>query len=1359
MYTLGIDVGASSVKLAALSEENELLFTACRAHRGSPAACLRDLLAHLAERLPLDACVGWAATGTGATLLVDYDPTVRVLEDVPALGRGAELLVPDARSIIEIGAQSALFVTSIEPGRAPQFAMNESCAAGTGSFFEDQMKRLGMAIEDYSDVVGRARCVPRLSGRCSVFAKTDIIHRQQEGVPVEDILLGLCFAMVKSFKATIVRGLPVYRPLALSGGVLANRGVVRAVREVFDLDEDELLVAPENVYLQAVGAAREVVKSVVSSDGEEIEAGEVVADGQGYAKELSLSALREALAAKPPEEPLVRLEPLVHTDYNPGAGFHVRPRPWATDGEGRVPCALGVDVGSTSTNLVLLDLDGEILDAQYLRTRGNPKQSVAEGLTSLKRRLSGEVCVVAVGVTGSGRTMIGEEIGADVVRDEITAQARAAVQADAAVDTVFEIGGQDSKYVSLKGGQVADFQMNKICAAGTGSFVEEQAARLGIPLVEYGPLALSATAPVDLGERCTVFVETAINAALSKGADKRDVAAGLCLSVVRNYLHRVVGTKPVGRRIVLQGGVAYNAGIVGAFKTYYGDALTVSPWFAVSGAVGVALLAMEADVGSTSFCGFDRGCPVRSARRVDRAAVKANRCFFRKTEELFLEGYDPTIDPAKQTVGIPRCLMLHKLFPMANAFFSHLGYNVLLSDESDEETVRLSQQVAQGETCYPVKLVHGHMMQLMNRGVDFIFMPAVHTIRHSRSKVPHNYACPYMQTAPQMAAQELGFERRGITLISPLLKMDFGQKALADALLGVGTQLGRTPQESARAMMAGGFAVKEFTRRTEELGEQLLGGLAPDERALVLITRNYGIVDPALNMGIPDALLDRGQKVITVSHLHAHDLDISADYPGMYWPFGQHIISGAKLVRRDPRLFAVYLTNHGCGPDTMISHLFREEMGEKPYLHIETDEHVSHVGVITRIEAFLNALDHYEVTDERALPLSLRIYDATRERLDASRTVALPSFGAYGPLVGAWLEGRGAHVKLLAPDAAAVAAGQKHTISKEYLSFTALLGMSLKAAEAAARDADSRGVQLLLPSTEGAEADGQYDRVIRTILDEQGHADVKLVVRKLDQLPWTVTDADGLFLCLLAGDVVYAAPAGERTRVLADFLEGGVTYEHVCDQARRVGEMCLVAHDDASPRAAGKTLALVGEWPCVYGDELGGGMWARLEDEGYRLARMPFSEYLWFLWCDARDAAKPTSRSGLESERAPLPIPAPKEKDAWLDRYADQMRRLHLLLGPASSFCADPGELFDEALAALGSYRGANGRYRAAKERLAAQSVDGVVTAASMYENTDIVLKLFGDASTLAAPVLRLSFDGVLDQGIDERLHSFLYYV
>ena len=302
--------------------------------------------------------------------------------------------------------------------------------------------------------------------------------------------------------------------------------------------------------------------------------------------------------------------------------------------------------------------------------------------------------------------------------------------------------------------------------------------------------------------------------------------------------------------------------------------------------------------------------------------------------------------------------MLHKFFPMANTFFKNLGFNVLLSPASNEEIIRLAQSTAQAETCYPVKLLHGHMAWLAEQNVDYIFIPQIHTMRHETSRVEHNYGCVYMQTAPLLAARALKLEERGITLLSPVFDLDFGKEAMASAMLTLGKVLRIPKPRLLPALMAGAMAVRKHTAAVEKQGKALLEGLAPDEKVLVLITRNYGLSDPVLNMGIPRLLLERGHKVITLSHLPAHDLDIAQDHPNLYWPFGQHIVSGAKLVAHHPNLYAVYLTNHGCGPDTMLQTLFRQEMASKPYLQIEVDEHFSPVGVITRIEAFLHSLEN-----------------------------------------------------------------------------------------------------------------------------------------------------------------------------------------------------------------------------------------------------------------------------------------------------------------------------------------------------------------------------------------------------------------
>ena len=445
------------------------------------------------------------------------------------------------------------------------------------------------------------------------------------------------------------------------------------------------------------------------------------------------------------------------------------------------------------------------------------------------------------------------------------------------VDTVFEIGGQDSKYISIQNGEVVDFQMNKICAAGTGSFVEEQAARMGIPLAEFGPLALSSEHPASLGERCTVFIETAIASASAEGISRADIAAGLCHSIVQNYLHKVVGSKPVGQHIVLQGGVDYNPGIVAAFQSAYGDRVQVSPVFSISGAYGAALLAQEAVGDALSrFVGFDS--PAKDAEDSRSAEIQKNIDFYKQADKLLLEGYTGKRDPRKKTVGVPFALMIHKFFPMTNAFFTSLGFNVVLTDPTSEETIRLAQKTAQGETCYPVKLIYGHMQQLIDQKVDYIFLPTIHTMKHEKSRVKHNYGCVYMQTAAASIAKALDIESKGITLLSPVFDFDFGQEAMASAMLGLSKILGIPKPFCAKALLSGAMAVRRHTAAVEKQGKALLATLRPDDKVLVLITRNYGVSDPILNMGIPELLLERGYKVITLSHLPGHALDISDEY-------------------------------------------------------------------------------------------------------------------------------------------------------------------------------------------------------------------------------------------------------------------------------------------------------------------------------------------------------------------------------------------------------------------------------------------------------------------------------------------------
>lgn len=1288
MLSLGMDLGTSTVKLVLLRDGT----TAAQwmaVHHGRPFDCLRQGLVGLG--LPPDEPLAVCVTGSNAEALLEHT-ALPALGDIPAIVEGVRRMVPGAGSVIEIGSQGARFITGLG-SRAPQFAANEHCAGGTGSFFEDQMSRVGCRPEDYSSLVEQAQSVPRLSGRCAVFAKTDIIHRQQEGVSTPDILLGLCYAMIRNYKATIVRRLPVEKPVVFCGGVTCNSGVSRAIREVFGLAEDELIIPEDARFEAALGAA-------------------LKAEGQFTPAQLD-EAFARATASRRAAGSLSKLELRPGTDLS---------EPKAT---GVIPakgCALGIDIGSTSTDLVLVGPEGELVDFQYLRTAGDPEGAVRKGLASIRQRF-GEVRFTAVGVTGSGRERVGKRIGADAIRDEITAQAKGAAHWVPEVDTVFEIGGQDSKYISIKDGEVVDFQMNKICAAGTGSFVEEQAARMGIPLAQFGPLALSAEHPAALGERCTVFIETAIASAAAEGASQAEIAAGLCHSIVQNYLHKVVGSKPVGQHIVLQGGVDYNPGIVATFQSAYGDRVQVSPVFSISGAYGAALLAQEAVGDAPSrFVGFDSPAQAADDRRSEE--IQRNIDFYKQADRLLLEGHTGKRDPNKKTVGVPFALMIHKFFPMANAFFTSLGFNVILTDPTSEETIRLSQQLAQGETCFPVKLIYGHMQQLIDQKVDYIFLPTIHTMKHEKSRVKHNYGCVYMQTAAVSVAKALDIESKGIQLLSPVFDLDFGQEAMATAMLGLGKILGIPKPLCAKALLSGAMAVRRHTAAVEKQGKALLATLKPEDKVLVLITRNYGVSDPILNMGIPELLLERGYKVITLSHLPGHALDISSEYDNLYYPFGQHILSGAKLVAHHPNLYAVYLTNHGCGPDTMLSHLFKQEMGNKPYLQIEVDEHFSNVGVITRIEAFLNSLQHRPA---EPLPKDFDIQQVDVRPCCIARTpeeglpLYLPALGEYTPYLAEYFRQQGADVRTLPRlTEHALSLGRAETSAKEYLPFPALLGSIL-----AQREESRIPAQFLIPQTQGAEADGQYARVIRAVLDRRGEKDAKLVGPMLEALPGTAQDRDALFRALLAGDILYAAPAAKRAG-LATCWNGLPGWTQLHETAKAVGSL----------PAAGRRIAAVGTPLCL--TELDSGVLETLEAEGEHILRAPLSEAMWFLWKDNMDENQPHA--------------------AWLEKMAGELRTFGAELGVRSAFAADPEALFPLAEAALPHFAGGNGRYRYAKAVELSARVNAVLTLAPRYENAAMILDMRGLHDACKAPLFQLSLDNDWDETAWSRLRSFLYY-
>jgi predicted CoA-substrate-specific enzyme activase len=1284
MYSIGIDIGYSTLKCIVLNKEKKLAYESCIFHHGNMKNELNKQLQNIKERIGEDNFyIG--VTGEQREQFDKYQ-----INDISALVEGVSYSNNNAESIIEIGAQSSRFITGFSKDEKAniKFSMNSSCSAGTGSFLEEQASRLGIELDDFSNCIEKATKIPRIAGRCSVFSKTDMIHHQQEGVKTEDILLGLSYALIRNYKANVVRRMKINKPIMFIGGVANNKGVVKALKDIFNLEDNELIISDNCSNMGAIGAGLIANNKKFQSNFEEI---------------------LQCLNQKERNKAMNYYESL--EAY--GLDDHVNKHVCKNDKESVIKAYLGIDIGSTSTNLVLINESKEVISYRYLKTKGNPKNAVEVGIKSIKEEFNNELIIKGIGTTGSGRTLIGKQLNANLIVNEITAQAKGATELDEDVDTIFEIGGQDSKYISIQNGRVVDFEMNKICSAGTGSFIEEQSKKLNIPIEEYEKFALKGECPIDLGDRCTVFIEGNISKALAEEKSKENITAGLSYSIVNNYLNKVVNKKPIGNKILLQGGIAYNQGVINAFRATLGKNITIPPFFSVTGAFGVALLTREEAINQKN-----------KEKKISELPNMEN-----EIKKLFLKGYSEKKDDKKLTIGIPRVLFIHKLFPMLNEFFKTLGFNVILSEETDKHIIALSQQYAQDETCYPMKLINGHVASLIKKGVDYIFLPSLYTMKHPISKTREDYACVYMQTAPQIISKNMDLKGKGIKLLSPALSFKFGKKYMMKTLMDLGQKLGKSKVQTTLALKNGMIRFKNFEEEVEELGKTLINYLEEDEKVFVIITRTYGIADEGLNMEIPRRLKEMGYKVLTLSNLPAHSYDLSKDYANMYWPFGQHILSGAKIVKEHKNLYAIYLTNHGCGPDTILSHYFKEEMGEKPYLHIEVDEHDSNIGVMTRLEAFIDSLNNNKTYKQ-----DFKIANSHKDY----KKLYIPYLYPYSHLLQATLEVKGFEVELLQPtDKDSLNIGEKYITSKEYLSLTALLGDVFKKI----KKTDKQNSAIWVPQTEGSETYGQYGRLLEQKLKIEEYENIYVESPFIEDLLENETYGMDLILILIAGDIIMTASKENRDKylnIILGYIKQGTLNKNI---------LVTIANDiykQLSNIVYGKSIYALGEISIVFNPILNNYQLDKLEEDN-KVYYQPISEIMYFRWSDYLNKEK--KKHLLLKERLKI--------------MKSIMNEISNTLGEYTSFDKDVDEMMDITNDLLPLYSGGNGRYRMVKPLRISNNINGVFHLNSMYENTGTILKLLKneDEQSRSIPTLELSFDGSSHSSNNEKINNFIYYI
>jgi predicted CoA-substrate-specific enzyme activase len=1004
---IGVDIGSISVKFALvalhsdplLPEETRSAFLSAdptalpgnaRAYllsydriQGDPNRKVPERLKEWIGTIGPERIRGVAVTGKGGGRVAQA-LGARYENDFRCLVRGVTAVHREVRTIFEMGGENAKVIrleqaSAGAPLHIRDYDASGDCAAGTGSFIDQQANRMRLDVEEIGEMVARAGSAARIAGRCSVFAKSDMIHAQQKGFSPEEILKGLCEAVARNFKSSINKGKDPVPRVALVGGLFANQGVVRAVRDTFGFAPDDVVLPWGYAHLGAVGAA------LLAAD-------DPAPEEKRQGKEFRLSADSTGVG----ERSFPSWPPL-----DTGEVIFLRDRvAQAPPLDGLPEVFLGIDVGSVSTNFALLDGEGNLLKEIYVSTQGRPVQVVTEGLRELWEEFGERIRIRGVGTTGSGRELIGELVGADTVQDEITAHKTGSSFISRryfrqSVDTIFEIGGQDSKFISLENGVVVDFAMNDACAAGTGSFLEEQAERLDIQIKgEFAEMALSSRAPIRMGERCTVFMEQDLNTHLSRGASRVDLVAGLAYSVVINYLNRVVRGRRIGDTIYFQGGTAYNDAVAAAFTHVLGKKVIVPPHNGVIGAIGMALLARDkvrAMAENTRFRGFDLGkvdyrrrefvcqgcsnfCDMQEIRIDGSNTYWGDKCSerFRKSART---GVKPVVEdlPARRgewfesllggetkgrrgIVGYPRAMYFYERFPFWKTFLACLEFGVKVSPRTDKAIAREGFEKTVAEPCYPIQVAHGHVAALLRDGIDFLFVPNVINAETAHTHTESHF-CPWGQTLPFVFASVPGWEREvRQKLLSPTVRFRDGERLLVEDLFECFGPLGVSRREIREAIREGWKEQRRFSNFLIDRGAVAVSEVEKaGANAVVMIGRSYNLYDRDVNLNIPTKLRDQyGANVIPIDFLPVDDIDIREIHENMFWNYGRKIIAAAKWCRNRPKFHIIYITNFKCGPDSFIRHFIQKASGA-PYLSLQFDGHANDAGYMTRCEAYLDS--------------------------------------------------------------------------------------------------------------------------------------------------------------------------------------------------------------------------------------------------------------------------------------------------------------------------------------------------------------------------------------------------------------------
>jgi len=929
MKYIGINIGALTVKLAALNG-TETASTVVP-HLGRPLAVLEKLLSEKDYA---------GADYFGVSGHLGH------ISEAAAIQRALVELNQDFDAVVSLGGESFL-VYIVADGKIANVLSHNKCAAGSGEFFVQQIGRMGLGIEEAIEGSFDGKVVP-LAARCSVHCKSDITHKlNRNEASANDILHTLHDSMASKVIALLEKGQSELRRVLLIGGVTRNTAMLAALRD--KLPSTEFVVLPESPWFEAWGSA------LLTRDQPRYAA-------PRFAAQATLSHL-PALSLYDDRVQVIPAPPLQAAP------------------EGAM--VLGVDAGSTTTKAVLLDPETHgIVVSYYTRTKGDPVAATRECLRALVDAV-GNRAVGLIGTTGSARELAGAYLGTEHVYNEISAHAAGAAHYDADVDTIFEIGGQDSKYIYLRNGVPIDYAMNNACSAGTGSFLEESAhGDLGMNVAEIADLALAAPEPVQFKATCAAFINSDIRIALQEGQSRDNIVAGLVYAIAGNYLNRVKGARYVGKKVFLQGGVALNRAVGHAFAHSVGRQVVIPPSPELLGALGVGLLALQRARGvlpsakellalaapemkrtsrftcgaCTMYCGIDHfevagrrfpfggRCSLYENVWKRKTRIAAAPDLVEQRSQLIF-GRANVAAAKGARIGIPKALTMHSLFPLYSTFFSGLGMEVVLSEIDPRGELK-----SNAGFCFPAQIAHGAVLDLVQRGVELIFLP--HLLRMpAREAWRESYLCPITQASPYFLAKAYP----QIHLLAPLLDFSAGYAASSAMVEMAVNELGQAREFAARQWTAAVRAQTEAETAMQQLGQAALAqALAANQPAIILAGHSYNAFTPEGSQSVGKKLSSMG-----VAAIPADCLSSAAGAGPTSWHFANQVMNAVNIVKQHPNLFLLCVSNFSCTIDAFTQSMLASEMGAKPYLILEIDAHTADAGVQTRLEAFLDIVRNF----------------------------------------------------------------------------------------------------------------------------------------------------------------------------------------------------------------------------------------------------------------------------------------------------------------------------------------------------------------------------------------------------------------